>query len=173
MALFRDGNAVADIWTMVPEAAPLPGGPVIVGRSRFLADRAMLIARNAPLGLILDPGEAIAAIVPDLSRFALIALRFAKFSDGRPYSVARTLRDTHGFAGELRATGDVLRDQITFMLRAGFDSLDVADPGTIAALRDGRIVAVRRHYQPASRRAAEDPHGGAPWRRIAPEAAPA
>lgn len=173
MALFRDGRVVTEIWTTAADDAPLPDGPVVVGKRRFLADRATLIARNAPLGLVLDPGETLAALLPDLSRFALIVLRFAKFSDGRPYSVAKSLRDTHGYNGELRATGDVLRDQVTLMMRAGFDSLDVTDPGTVAALRDGRIITVRRHYQPASRRATEDAHGGAPWRRITPAEAPA
>ncbi|MBL8702338.1 MAG: DUF934 domain-containing protein [Alphaproteobacteria bacterium] len=166
MPLFRDGRLVGDAWTFVADGAPLPAGPVAVGKTRFLAERATLIARDEPIGLILDPGETLDGIADDLPRFALVALRFARFADGRPYSIARRLRDVHGFTGELRATGDVLRDQITFMLRAGFDSLDVSDAGTADALRSGRLVVVRRHYQTASRRAAEATPPGAAWRRI-------
>jgi uncharacterized protein (DUF934 family) len=55
----------------------------------------------------------------------LVALVFPKFKDGRAYSQARLLRERYGYRGELRATGEVLRDQFIFMLRSGFDSFDV------------------------------------------------
>ena len=63
-----------------------------------------------------------------LGRLALIALNFPKFRDGRAYSQARLLRERYGYRGELRATGQVLRDQFSFFIRAGFDALDVAKP---------------------------------------------
>jgi uncharacterized protein (DUF934 family) len=84
-----------------------------------------------------------------------------KFKDGRAYSQARLLRERHGFRGELRATGDVLRDQFQFLLRAGFDAFEVKKPADAkvfaqAAARfsvfyqpsaDGRPPALRRRAQ--------------------------
>jgi len=78
--------------------------------------------RNIPLGLLIEPGQDLQVIAPDLSRFALIAVAFPKFTDGRGYSQARQLRGTYGFTGELRATGEVLFDQLQFLARCGFDS---------------------------------------------------
>src|SRR5439155_14573700 len=78
---------------------------------------------------------------------ALIALVFPKFSDGRAFSQARLLRERYGFRGELRATGQVLRDQFLFLLRAGFDAFEVTKDADAAAFTD----AERRYsvfYQP-------------------------
>jgi len=102
----------------------------------------------------------------DLAHFALIALAFPKFSDGRAFSTARLLRDKHGYTGELRAVGNVLSDQIPLMRRVGFDSYEVAHAPTRRALEQGRIAEVSLHYQPAQ--ADEPPAGTRPWlRRIA------
>lgn len=174
MALYRDGALVADPWQFPAVDAPLPPtGPVAVEKTRYLAARDALLARNGDIGVVLAPGESLDGLEADLARLALIALRFPRFADGRPYSMARTLRDTLGFQGELRATGDVLRDQVVFLLRAGFDTLEVSDPGTLAALRDGRIVAVLRHYQPAASSREAAAASGPSWRRVSPTLPPA
>ncbi|MEH3105981.1 MAG: DUF934 domain-containing protein [Sphingomonas fennica] len=75
----------------------------------------------------LEPGEDARALLPALDRLALIEIAFPKFRDGRGYSAARILREA-GYAGELRAAGDVLVDQLPLMRRCGFDSFapDVA-----------------------------------------------
>jgi uncharacterized protein (DUF934 family) len=99
--------------------------------------------------------------VPYLGRLAAVALVFPTFRDGRAYSQARLLRERHGFKGELRATGQVLRDQFVFMLRAGFDAFEVkkdSDAESFAATvkrysvfyqptGDGRITALHRRMQ--------------------------
>lgn len=165
--LYRDGGFHADIWSLPKDDEPLPAsGPVAVGRTRFLAEIEMLRSRNDGIGIVLNPGESLDGVVDHLDRIALVALRFSKYSDGRPYSVARLLRDRHGYRGELRATGDVLRDQVKFLQRSGFDTLDVAHAGTREALRAGKIVAVSHHYQPASAEPTEDRTAVAPWRRV-------
>jgi phosphoadenosine phosphosulfate reductase len=99
----------------------------------------------------------------DLPRFDLIALDFPKFSDGRAFSTARLLREKFGYAGELRAVGNVLSDQIPLMRRVGFDSFEVTHGPTRRALIEGRLVEVILHYQPAS--PTESPAGIRPWLR--------
>jgi uncharacterized protein (DUF934 family) len=152
-----------DAWSFPADDAPLPEGPAAITKARFLRDREALLARNAPLGLVLVAGETFDGIEQDVNRFDLIALKFLRYADGRPYSLARLARDRHGFKGELRAIGDVLRDQITLMLRVGFDALQPTHEGTIAALRDGTIVTVDHYYQPSMREERQD--GGYSWRR--------
>lgn len=164
--VFRDGAFHAETWSFPTDDEPLPSsGPVAVGRTRFLAEVQTLRARNDAIGVILDPGESLDGIAHHLDRIKLVALRFTKYSDGRPYSVARILRDRYGYKGELRATGDVLRDQIKFLARTGFDALDTAHAGTREALRSGAVVTVKHHYQPASAEA-QEARETAPWRRI-------
>jgi len=89
-----------------------------------------LVARGAPLGIRLHSDQSPELIAADVQRFALIALEFPKFRDGRSYSYARLLRERYGFKGELRAVGEVLLEQLFFMLRVGFDAFDIqsADP---------------------------------------------
>ncbi|RAI45839.1 DUF934 domain-containing protein [Rhodoplanes roseus] len=167
MPLFRNGRFEDDDWQIPAGDAPLPAsGKVAVPKARFLAEREALRGRNAPVGVLLTAGDTLDDIVPDLPRLGLVVISFPKYADGRPYSLARLLRDRHGYVGELRASGDVLRDQVALMLRAGFDALDVTHAGTVAALREKRIVAVRHHYQPASAEASETRPDPRPWRRV-------
>ena len=127
-----------------------PTRPSILSK-QALARRARRLGRRpAPLGLRLEAGEAIADIVADLPRLALIELVFPKFSDGRAFSTARLLREKHGYSGELRAVGNVLSDQIPFMRRVGFDTFEVTHAPTRRALIEGRIPEVVLHYQPAA-----------------------
>lgn len=130
MALLRDGRVVADPFASVLADEPLPPGPVIVGLARFQAERDALLARGTPLGVRLASDQHPQAIAADLGRLAVVALEFPKFRDGRAYSYARLLRERYGFTGELRAVGDVLQEQLTFMRRCGFDSFELkaADP---------------------------------------------
>jgi uncharacterized protein (DUF934 family) len=148
--IWQDGAFRRDAWVEVADGEALPDAPALLSRRRWLAERDALPQHNAPLGLRLEPGEAIDDIAADLPRFALIALSFPKFSDGRAFSTARLLREKHGYKGELRAIGNVLSDQIPYMRRVGFDSFEVAHVPTRRALAEGRIAEVTLHYQPAS-----------------------
>lgn len=128
MPLIKDGRLTSDPWIAVGDDGALPAtGAVIVSLARFLAEREALLRRGAPLGVRLRSGELAKEIEEDARRFGVIALEFPTFRDGRPYSTARLLRERYGFAGELRAVGDVLRDQFLFMRRCGFDAFEVAD----------------------------------------------
>ena len=146
-----------------PTASRYPIPPSSSPRQRWLAERDRLAGRNAPLGLQIEPGESIDDLAADLARFALIALSFPKFADGRAFSTARLLREKHGFAGELRAVGAVLSDQISYMRRVGFDTFAVTHGPTRRALAEGRIPEVTLYYQPAT--AHEPPAGTRPWLR--------
>lgn len=126
MPLLKDGEVIADPWRRVGDAEPLPPhGPVLVSLARWQADRETLVARGAPIGVALKNTEPVAALASDLGRLTLIALEFPKFTDGRAYTQSRIVRERLGFRGELRATGQVLPDQLAFMRRCGFDAFEL------------------------------------------------
>lgn len=127
MALIKDKALAEDTWTHVGEedALPVEGG-AIVPLARWKSAREALIARNAPIGVLLASHEGPEDIAADLDRIDLVAVSFPQFKDGRGYSTGRLLRERYGFTGELRAVGNVLRDQLAFMARCGFDSFEYA-----------------------------------------------
>ncbi len=128
MPLIKDGGRADDPWVSLADDAEAPAdGPVIVTLARWQADRDRLAGRNQPLGVRFKSDQSPASIADDLGRFAVIALEFPKFTDGRAYSYARLLRERYGYEGEVRAVGNVLRDQFLFMHRCGFDAFEVAD----------------------------------------------
>jgi len=114
--------------------------------------RAATPASNRRLGLRLASDETLDVIgdeiVGDLDRFAAIALEFPRFTDGRAYTTARLLRERHGYRGEIRAVGEVLRDQLLFMSRCGFDAFELAEE-TDAESLDAALAEISVVYQPA------------------------
>lgn len=150
MPLIKDGGLQDDLWTYLDgEAAARPAGPVIVGLEHWQAEREALIGRNVPLGLRLRSDQSPALVAEDLHRFEVIALEFPKFGDGRAYSYARLLRERYGYRGELRAVGDVLRDQLLAMHRCGFDAFEVAAPDAIDGWRSA-LAELSVWYQPTA-----------------------
>jgi uncharacterized protein (DUF934 family) len=124
--LIADGKVVDDRWVHVADGEPLPAsGDAIVSLKRWRAERDALTSRKGGIGVRLAGGDALDAIAPDLPRLAVIALEFPSFKDGRAFSLARLLRERHGYKGQLRAVGDVLRDQIAFMRRCGIDAFEL------------------------------------------------
>jgi uncharacterized protein (DUF934 family) len=164
--VWQNGDFYRNTWMRIGDDAPLSDAPTIVSKKRWLAEREAHASRNAPLGLLIAAGEGVDDIAGDLARFALIALDFPNFSDGRAFSTARLLREKHGFAGELRAVGNVLSDQTPYMRRVGFDSFEVTHEPTRRALIEGRIAEVKLYYQPAG--ITEAPAGTRPWLRHGP-----
>ena len=166
MALYKNGTFIEDSWRTVAEGEALsPAGHVIVPLDWWQAERQAVAGSNVPLGVRIEPGTPIEDFAQDISRFAVIALAFPKFGDGRAYSIACLLRQRHGYKGELRAVGEVLIDQIQPMIRCGFDAFEITDPVTEKALRDGRIPGVNHFYQPGQ--GAELSPGTRPWLRQA------
>lgn len=145
----KDGPVlIEDRFVRVADDAALPAeGALLVSLVRFEQERAALLARKSPLGVWLASNQSPASIAEDLDRLALVALDFPVFSDGRAFSSARLLRERYGYKGELRAIGDVLCEQLPFMLRSGFDTFEMKSP---KALEEFRAVVgeVRVVYQP-------------------------
>src|SRR5258708_36136177 len=113
MQLVKAGRIVEDRFVRVLDDAPVPEGvPVLLPAARLLADARDLVLRQAPTGVIWPNDRKIAELAPYLDWIALVALVFPTFRDGRAYSQARLLRERYQFCGELRATGQVLRDQM-------------------------------------------------------------
>ncbi len=150
MPLWKDGAFVDDPWrtSAGDDANPPLAGGVLLSLAEWKGFRASEPTGNQLLGVRIEPGEAIDALVPDLDRLSVIALAFPKFSDGRSFSKARLLRLDHGFKGELRAVGDVLWDQLQLMSRCGFDAFDITNEPTLKALREGKKPVMTDYYQP-------------------------
>ena len=160
MPLVKGGEIVADRYRPHPRRCADPGraAPCWYRRSAFSPTPRSLPRASAETGVIWPNNRDIDELAPHLDKLALVALVFPNFQDGRAYSQARILRERLGFRGELRATGQVLRDQFVFMLRAGFDSFEVkkdADAKVFGAVSkrysvfyqptgDGRLTAFRR-----------------------------
>jgi uncharacterized protein (DUF934 family) len=136
MPLYKNGGFTDDAWRHLPHELPALAatGPTIVPAPR-LTEVVETAKDVAQLGVALEPDDDLDAIVPHLPHLDLIALPFPKFGDGRSYSTAHILRTHHGFTGELRATGEVLFDQITHMLACGFDAFEVTHAPTLEHLR--------------------------------------
>ncbi len=130
--IIKNRAIVEDSWSVVraaedgtlPHAAALPAGKVIVPLALWQSQRDALVASRSrdELGVWLAPESEPADLVADFGQLALIAVDFPVFRDGRGYSTARLLRERYGYQGELRAIGDVLRDQLRFYERCGFDA---------------------------------------------------
>ncbi len=148
MPLIKDNELVPDPWVTLGDDEALPeGAPAIVSFERWQGEREALIQRNAPLGIRLRSDQPPRPIAGDLDRFQVVALEFPRFGDGRAYSYARLLRERYGFGGELRAVGNVLRDQALFMLRCGFDAFEVAEGTSVEGWRES-LAEISVFYQP-------------------------
>jgi uncharacterized protein (DUF934 family) len=162
MPLVKNGKIATDTFVHVADDAELPDdGAMLVSAARFLENPEAILRRPGKSGVIWPNNRDVDDLVPYLDRLAVVGLVFPTFRDGRAYSQARLLRERHGFKGELRATGQVLRDQFMFMLRAGFDAFEVKKEADAEAFAntakrysvfyqptgDGRLTALHQRMQ--------------------------
>jgi uncharacterized protein (DUF934 family) len=156
-----------DEWTHADSAEALAGnGRFILPLRVFLdLDPQTRLSAKERLGVVLQPGEELATLVPLLGELTLVALAFPAFSDGRSFSKAELLRGRHAFEGPLRATGQVLVDQLPHMLRLGFDEFEVSNPVLIARLEAGQVGGLPLHYQPTAAKPLKK-GGKYSWRRV-------
>jgi uncharacterized protein (DUF934 family) len=127
MALIKQRAIATDSWQSLDQGALPADGDVIVPLAVWLSERERLLARKGRVGVLLQPNDEPAAIAPDLDRFGVVAIFFPAFTDGRGYSTARLLRERYGYRGELRAVGDIQRDQLFYLSRVGFDAFQLKD----------------------------------------------
>ena len=159
MPLVRGGKISSDAFVHVADDAPIPGdGAILISAARFLEDPEALSRRVGRTGVNWPNNRDVDDLVPYLDRLAVVALVFPTFRDGRAYSQARLLKERYNYRGELRATGQVLRDQFLFMQRAGFDAFEVKKESDAEAFAntvkrysvfyqptgDGRMTALHR-----------------------------
>ncbi|MGY4534555.1 uncharacterized protein (DUF934 family) [Pseudomonas sp. TE3786] len=124
--IIKNGQLVDETWHLLPKDATLEGvsncDDLIVPLGLYVEHSSALKARDGGLGVWLEAGEEIEEIAGELDNFQVIALNFPAFTDGRHSSTAYMLRTRYGYKGEIRAIGDVLRDQLWALQRVGFDA---------------------------------------------------
>ncbi|HEY3951459.1 DUF934 domain-containing protein [Phenylobacterium sp.] len=149
--LTSEGHMVPqeDPFTWVADDQDLVQGDLILSLTRFQAEGDRLLSEGRAVGVRIKSDEEVEALAYDLPRLAVVALEFPKFRDGRPYSSARILRERLGYKGEVRAVGDVLREQAHFMVRCGFDGFEPAD-GSSAQQWEAVTHRFRHVYQRAA-----------------------
>lgn len=130
MQIIKKGEIVTSGWVHLPDAEPLPAErvDVTVSLPRFVAEQDALQTHPGRVGVRLRPEDDVEPQLPALLELPLLAIEFPRFTDGRGYSLGRLLRERHGYRGELRAVGNVLRDQLFYMHRCGFDAFEL-QPG--------------------------------------------
>jgi uncharacterized protein (DUF934 family) len=152
MRVIKDKKILEDDWTLVREVLTdeeVQQGKVIVPLAYWKEHRDVLLDLNDKHAVWIDGDTDTEELAEDLSHFDLIALDFPAFKDGRSYSHARLLRQRYNYQGDLRAIGDVLQDQLFYMLRCGFDSFQLRDDKDAeAALKGFETFTVR--YQAAA-----------------------
>lgn len=148
--IIKDRSVVEDHWQRLADQAALPAaGDIIVSYKRWQQERAALLARNGGLGIVIGNGVTVEEIKNDLAHFKLIVIEFPQFKDGRGYSYARLLRERYNYPHEIRAIGNVLRDQLLPMARCGINAFELeAGRNLEDALKSFNDFSVR--YQPAA-----------------------
>ncbi len=164
----QDGFVEDDPWTIVTDEET-----VVDGNAKQVLPLATYLelddaSRTRAVGVLLGPADDVMDLEPFLDRLDLIAVTFPAFNDGRAFSQASLLRSRLDFQGDVRATGDVLIDQVPLMLRCGVTSFAVTNPTALKRLAEGRLPGIDAYYQPAA--APAKSAGKYSWRR-APGAA--
>ena len=138
-SIIKQRRIVSDNWQLLERQADggmlaVPdSGDIIVPLAMWLAQRDKLLARPGRLGVWLGGDDEPALIAEDLKNFGVVAVRFPQLADGRGYSLGRLLRERYGWRGELRAIGDVLRDQLFYLAGCGFDAFALREDQDLQA----------------------------------------
>lgn len=134
MQIIKDGVIVADETRHLADDEAPVAGAFTVSFARWNKEKDSLKATGASLGVRLSGADAVASLASDLPGLALVVVEFPALADGRGFSFARLLRDRYGYAGEIRARGDFIRDQIYFLGRVGVNAFEPSHATDLDAL---------------------------------------
>jgi uncharacterized protein (DUF934 family) len=149
MPLVKGGAEIANDWTFVPDGGALPeSGRFSVSFGRYIGLKQGQENGPLPDGVRLGPTDDPATLEPYLADLRLIEVDFPRYTDGRGFSQAQLLRRRYGYSGELRAVGHVLRDQIFYMHRSGFDAYETRR-ATVSEVLEA-LAEFTEAYQPAA-----------------------
>jgi uncharacterized protein (DUF934 family) len=148
--LLKDGNVIDNSWQLVDaDTGALPQGDILISTSQWHKQQDVLADRAGAVGVWIDSHEEIEAFADGIIALPVIAINFPKFADGRGFSLARLLRERYGYSGEIRAIGEIIRDQLFLMQRCGFNAfafdteLDLAEASkSLQDFSDAYQVAV-------------------------------
>jgi uncharacterized protein (DUF934 family) len=158
----QGGFATDDPWVVETEEQTAGSNERAILSLAAFVEKAK--AGESGLGVLINPADDVTDLQPYLDHIALVAVAFPAFNDGRAFSHASLLRTRLSFAGEIRAVGDVLIDQVPLMLRCGIDSFAVTNATALKRLGEGRLPGIDQHYQPTAR---PSPDGASySWRRV-------
>lgn len=152
--LIKDGVITENTWVFVTKAegeaaeVAVPAGQVLIPVAVWLAQKDQLQNRT-DIGVWIDSDETAELIGGDANRFAVIGINFPGFMDGRPFSTARLLRERYGFKGELRATGNFIRDQLCYLRRCGVNAFAFANPEANLEEAVKSLSDLQEYYQAA------------------------
>jgi uncharacterized protein (DUF934 family) len=148
MQIIKDKQIMSDAWEFIPDGLEPGNGDIIVSVANLIQNGKALSNLGGKLGVRMTPDDSVAVIAEYLPELALVELYFSDFADGRLFSHAWLLRDRYHFAGEIRAKGHFLPDQVFYLSRVGVDSFSPENTEalstTLACLKDFSV-----HYQPS------------------------
>jgi len=155
--IIKDKKLAADPWLRLDAGADgtlpsIPGeGDVIVPLAVWQAQREALLARAGRIGIRANGHEEPSSFADDLRHFGVVAVYFKTFGDGRGFSLGRLLRERYGYRGELRAVGDIFRDQLHFLAGCGYDAFELREgESALEALAGFRVFS--EAYQTSTER---------------------
>jgi uncharacterized protein (DUF934 family) len=152
--LIKDGVITDNTWAFIAKAegdataVEVPAGQVLIPVAVWLAQKEQLQQRT-DIGVWIDSDETAELIGEDANHFAVIGINFPGFMDGRPFSTARLLRERYGFKGELRATGNFIRDQLCYLRRCGVNAFAFANPEANLEEAVKSLSDLQEYYQAA------------------------
>jgi Uncharacterized protein conserved in bacteria len=140
MQLIKDNQIIDDSWSYVADDAELKDGDISVSLTRWKKDKPQLLKTTGKKGVRIGPTDSIEDMVADLKDIQLIELDFPTFADGRMFSHAWLLRSRYNYQGEIRATGQFMRDQVYYLSRVGVNAFNLEKtedlPIALSALND-------------------------------------
>ncbi len=153
MAVVDKNGPIADAWErLADDAQPATGQSVIVSFARLKNEHNSLFSAAGAVGVEIPGDVNLDELEPLLPRLGLVVIRMTTMRDGRLFSLGRLLRERYGYKADMRAAGDLIPDQVLFMLRCGFTSFEVGDKFPTESLRRS-VAAYTAWYQRATDRA--------------------